>query len=562
VGGRIVDTSSEEAHDLVKGWLTTCSKTHEACGIPPSSALPRRVLDVSGSEVRLLETQGRKAPYVTLSHCWGRQSVTRVTKATLGAMKRQVPCSDLSRTFEDAVAITRKLGFQYLWIDSLCILQDDQEEWEIEASNMSHIFANSQLTIAASRATDGSEGCWSSRLKEPFHLRCTNDREIRDPRLWQPYQIEGLDRDGSPKTFSVSLGFPHGIFRRKRPAEPLLKRAWVFQEQILSPRIIHYASGELFFECKTHIACECSGWSVRSQIWDWETRWRKAHNVLVNQDKSNRTVLGDLEQNLREFEAYKTLIETYTELDITNDLDRLPALSGLTMGRNDEYLAGMWKSFFLMTLHWVPESESPKGIMARRPHEYRAPTWSWASMEAPIRHIGSDAVNVPFNAKLEAKILDVSCTAKGADPRGRLRDGYLRIQGPGCIAKVTHIGICEREAWGHEAYLQKMVDGNLGTIDRALLDPEQSRLCTYVTIRRGSGAEKEQAHCYLDLPLVLARDNPAEVAVGDEVVCLVVSKQLILILRPSRTVSGVFYRVGVLRHTQGLSMETAVVTIR
>lgn len=502
-----------------------------------------RVLEVSNCRAWLVETKGMIAPYITVSHCWGLKPVIRLVTFNLEIMKRDIPWTSLSKTFKDAIMVTWKLGFRYLWIDALWILQTSVEDWEYHASRMAQIYSNSQLTISASSGVDGTKGCFSSRLEEPYVLHSFDSREIRNPVLWMPKQLEGRDRDGCLKNFTVRLKTPHGLYQNQRLKEPLLKRAWVFQEQILSPRIIHFASGELHFECKSHVACECSGWSLRSNSYQWETRWRKAHTRHLGQGMKsyNTSDIEKIAQKRSEFEAYRALIETYTELDITAELDRLPALSGITFGRKDEYLAGMWRSLLIESLHWYPVSKSLGGIMARRTYDYRAPTWSWASIEAPIRHVEKDFCRTKFGVNYVAKIIDASATPEGLDPRGRVTGGYLRIQGPMGEARVTAIGIIEREGSPAEQMQKTMARIRPDDVDPSFSYRERNKdLCTYAKLRR----DNMEGRCYLDLPLALCRREPAEVVVGQEVTCLVISSTTIMVLKPVPETPGSYTRVG------------------
>jgi len=115
-----------------------CLHNHQ-CRVPSRSAigddspLPTRIIDVGSSDgvPCLLETHGRRGKYFTLSHCWGRQHLITTTTQNLEERKKGIPWPELSKTFQEAIQITREFGCQYLWIDSLCILQDSVQDWEI-----------------------------------------------------------------------------------------------------------------------------------------------------------------------------------------------------------------------------------------------------------------------------------------------------------------------------------------------------------------------------------------------------------------------------------------------
>jgi len=114
-------------------------------------------------------------------------------------------------------------------------------------------------------------------------------------------------------------------------------------------------------------------------------------------------------------------------LNITADLGRLPALSGVIFGRQDSYLAGMWRHILLESLHWAAMPQG-KREMAQRPVQYRAPSWSWMSIEAPIRHVEVDVHKTIHSPKLDAKVIGASCSPEGLDLRGQVSSAYIRIQ--------------------------------------------------------------------------------------------------------------------------------------
>jgi hypothetical protein len=231
---RIMETSSYATISLIQDWFRTCSQKHDGCAIPAVSVLPSRALDISNFKVKLFETHGMAAPYVTLSHCWGLKPIVRLLQTNIEDFQRDIPWTFLSRTFQDAIMVAWKLGFRFIWIDALCILQDSKPDWEFHASKMAPIFSNSQLTLSASNGADGSKGLFSSRMTEPYTLHRCESRTVSNPELWTTYELEGKDREDCWKTFTVRLKTPHGLYQDRRPKEPLLKRAWVFQGELIS----------------------------------------------------------------------------------------------------------------------------------------------------------------------------------------------------------------------------------------------------------------------------------------------------------------------------------------
>ena len=150
--------------DRVQHWLGLCDSHHKCAPILPE--LPTRVLDLGEESypkwIKLVETKGCKGRYIALSHCWGSSHRITTKKSTFEARKRGMSIAELPSTFQQAALIAKSLGVTYLWIDSLCIIQDSPSDWEYEASRMGDVYANSYLTIASSSSLDDSSGCFPS----------------------------------------------------------------------------------------------------------------------------------------------------------------------------------------------------------------------------------------------------------------------------------------------------------------------------------------------------------------------------------------------------------------
>jgi hypothetical protein len=177
----------------VKEWARECDETHTRCHDRSSDGaldgppnLPTRILDVGmpGDDPFLLVTTGQRDRYVALSHCWGGRNECITTKSTYEVYQRAIKLSSLSKTFQDAVRITHTLGMHYLWIDSLCILQDNEADWENEAANMGLIYEDASCTIAAAAASHGAMGCFAqdvdldSTILLPAEARHLNGGDI------------------------------------------------------------------------------------------------------------------------------------------------------------------------------------------------------------------------------------------------------------------------------------------------------------------------------------------------------------------------------------------------
>jgi hypothetical protein len=143
------DSLSSVSHSLVQGWIKKCDSTHTLCHLQKSSMRPKRLLYILPSDdniVQLVSGAGDE-PYIALSHCWGKGGPTRTTMVNESGMKRGILISELFKSFQDAVKVVRWIGIQYLWTDSLCIVQDDQEDWQQESKNRADIYVDVILRL-------------------------------------------------------------------------------------------------------------------------------------------------------------------------------------------------------------------------------------------------------------------------------------------------------------------------------------------------------------------------------------------------------------------------------
>jgi hypothetical protein len=222
---------------------------HPSCTSTNDSRLPIRVIDVgiSGEIPKLYVTHSEKARYIALSHCWGSHQIITRKKITLENRKQGIEWTDHSKTFQDAVIITRKLGLRYLWIDSLCIIQDDSVDWQVESSKMGQIYRNSYLTVCPTLSANGKGGCFSERRVQSGNLsERIDDADVR--------YLSGVYLR---RKFQDQHNILDPFATREVEAFPLHDRAWAFQERLLATRVVQYTREELRWECKSGTKCEC-----------------------------------------------------------------------------------------------------------------------------------------------------------------------------------------------------------------------------------------------------------------------------------------------------------------
>lgn len=191
--------------------------------------------------------------YATLSHCWGSGENLKLTISVLHAFQSTSPYDELCKTFQDAIFIASSLEIEYLWIDSLCIIQDDEEDWRQEPLLMSMVYGNSYLNIAAAGASDGTQGCFFEN----------------DPKRVNRLQVETM-QNGKRQLYDC---IPTRIYRYCVSATPLSSRAWTLQERLLAPRNLHFSRAQILWECNRGIFCESLPYEVPLSLEVFHSDW-------------------------------------------------------------------------------------------------------------------------------------------------------------------------------------------------------------------------------------------------------------------------------------------------
>ncbi|KAH8683263.1 heterokaryon incompatibility protein-domain-containing protein [Tricladium varicosporioides] len=370
-----VDSSSDDSIAMASRWLSECTEKHKNCHFPPSTTLPTRVIEVGekGTNPRLHETNSATGRYAALSHCWGTERILTTTISNLTELKKEIAFESLPKTFQDAIDIARRLNIPYLWIDSLCIIQDSPEDWKREAALMGGIYAHSLVTIAADGAPDGRTGCFvagESRMSKQVQIQCHDHKNRTFETYVRPHGWRAHPDDSSHTT---------GPKDDSQIRSKLSTRGWVLQERLLSPRTLHFTKNEMAWECVTHVCCECQ----------------------VNPQKSTKNVFKQL--FVKEGSSYNgkgiielkwyDVVEEFTSRDLTFETDRLPAIAGLAAELQKcvsyNYLAGLWDDFLEMDLLWSTSTWNKaqmKSFICKRIGNHYAPTWSWASVTGLIKY--------------------------------------------------------------------------------------------------------------------------------------------------------------------------------
>ncbi|CZR55669.1 uncharacterized protein PAC_05557 [Phialocephala subalpina] len=393
--------SSEATFKLIYGWLNLCIQDHH-CYQGEQKFSPTRVIDVSGLAPRLHLCNGIAEPYVTLSHCWGNAQPLITTIATLEDRLREIPFYSLPDMFQDAVFITRKLGIKYLWIDSLCIIQDSEEDWAREASKMGNVYRYAYLTLFVLDATDCNQSILSRRTR-------ASGKDVVVAELESP-----------------ALGSKHAVFQRSA----LCHRAWALQERLLSPRILFYSKEEIFWEC---LACTTREGSSRIKPYRPS---EYSYTSYECPDVKNCLILPRGESPsmpLSPPSDWHIIVVEYTRCYLTKPTDKLPALSGLASifraNTGYSYMAGLWQEDLRDGLLWYIDRTQSQSRHAKS--EISGPSWSWASSCLPVLYVGiTNSRSSPrYSPHRDIKFIGCDVTLKDENnPMGEVVHASLTVE--------------------------------------------------------------------------------------------------------------------------------------
>jgi len=237
------DSTSDDAFNFVTSCMRNCLAGHSLCrGDKPS--LPRRVLDIGtnhDSIIKLHQGIDEQSHYACLSHCWGKTNAIKTNTENIQYHLSGISWEDLSKTFQDAIVFSRRLQLRYIWIDSLCIVQNDLADWERELAQLTSIYANAFITIAATASANHYGGCFFAASPQ-----------------YKTREIATLSGSRDSATVYARKRLPHPNWSVNDINEfPLLTRAWLYQERLLSPRVVHFMQSEIVWECMESTECQC-----------------------------------------------------------------------------------------------------------------------------------------------------------------------------------------------------------------------------------------------------------------------------------------------------------------
>ena len=327
--------------------------------------------------------------YVTLSHCWGPNGLgMKLTGYLEQDYQKHIPWGLLPLTFRNAIMLTRRIhavfDVQYLWIDALCIVQGSEEDWTKEASNMANIYHYSFCNLAACIGPDSHFGLFWECDPYAAH-KCVIEAKISSPESGF-FEVSNQESYATDVKYSV-----------------LQSRAWVLQEVLLAPRVIYFTPHQWIWECSEL----CAGHRAPAQhLIGGGRQLFTIRQVSAAQTDSKTDPKSSLHSDYELYRIWMNSVNAFTSRKLTQPRDKLVAISGLAkdihsrLTIKDKYVVGLWRRHLLLHMLW----RVSYGHDTSRPQPYRAPTWSWASVEGTIYNHRTTLETVEHHSSL-AKVL-------------------------------------------------------------------------------------------------------------------------------------------------------------
>lgn len=548
-----------EQVSLMKAYLAKCEtscdhSSHHHHHHPVSTFLPERLVDVRGTEPRVIQSTslaqdpapppptGSDCRYLTLSYCWGDGTQLKLTQASASVLNAGFSLDDASGTQRDTIALARALGIPFVWIDALCIQQGDMDDWTRESSLMHKIYGHSYVTVCSLTSASCREGYLAREWP------------------WVVVESEGGGGSYMIQAWMCSPNLPDGrkLAEQCRVTSPWGRRAWTFQEEALSPRRIYFTRLGMQFSCDNlNEVCRSSYASLTSSL-----------SGLALDAKNTSADL--MSSNLREaYEAwYSKVVPSYSRRQVTNPADWLPALSGLaqrfasTLHSNSaepqelDYVAGLWRSDLVSGLFWSwlrPPVHSLRLLLdaldshLASPSAYVCPSWSWVGRGhiygvwagGGTGFIGRgprpgllNSMAGAWTVRPSYESVDVQVQPKSADLYGQIAHASLHL-----TTRVFCLRQCEHPSLFHEEDGRRYVSHG----PRALVNPihrfhlGEHAQCSIIFDWAVQTSEEDLGPLLLVLIGTLTTTSPSSHQRGEA---------FGLVVHPSRSAEGRYVRVG------------------
>lgn len=375
-------------------WISECHTNHPRCQrardlrLSEPTFIPTRLIEIIGpnpesGRLRLVETKDwlpgtPLKPYMTLSHCWGELKMFCTYPEDKAKFLDNIDLKQMPKTFRHVMRLAWRLGISYVWIDSICVIQGDKGDFGSEAHHMHSVYRHSYLNVAAAASTNGEGGLYQNRLphqivSSPFNLP---NSEFLGRKFW--------------------LVFPSDVWKHQLLQETLYTRGWVFQERMLSPRIVHFGSKQVFWDCATKSACEVFPNSIPEPldtISATERHWRERLQ-LASIIRNGRDLVGEADGSVETL--WRTAIANYTACSLKWSTDKLIACWSIAklvrdMLEGEQYAVGMWSFNLHKQLSWrVLDYTKSRRIFEVK--GAKVPSWTWASIHEKLKLQGCPLV--------------------------------------------------------------------------------------------------------------------------------------------------------------------------
>ncbi|KAK0622484.1 heterokaryon incompatibility protein-domain-containing protein [Immersiella caudata] len=393
---------SEETFSAIRTWIRECDEKHPVCRSQNQEGdwRPTRLLDIGRASSDLVSlvrgaNMRRGQTYASISHRWGTSSsILKLTTDNLGEFEQGVPLESLPQSFRDCILVARKLGIEYIWIDSLCIIQsgDGGRDWLHESAQMHRVYSNASCNVMASWASS-SETMFATREPGAFD--------------WLSTDLPITLRANEPPTQVTFISVDDSLWSNEVSNSPLNRRAWVLQERLLSRRNLHFTRRQVFWECPEKARCESIS-ELRfpegtpfGHIDDSDIKalhWQPGPSTHRESFAEPEPHAADCPpQNSAVYEKWNGIVRVYTRADLTFASDKLVALGGVSrqikalLGDSDTYVAGLWLRYLSAELLWEVDADQQAAILqsyfdspSERSEPYRAPSFCWSSTDYPV----------------------------------------------------------------------------------------------------------------------------------------------------------------------------------
>ena len=350
-----------------------------------SKWFPTYLLHITTLNARLITTAHERpvGPYATVSHCWGHERFFVLTTQNIFEFEAGISLSRFPNSFQDAISIARRLGIQYIWIDCYCIVQNSAAGEHHTAKlreivQMKQVYANSILNIGATHASNPDEGCFIHR---------TNFNDVSE--LFVPRTVgsnQGKDM------FQLCISADAVRDAQNLSSDTIFQRAWVFQERLLCPRMLHFGGEQLYWECQ--------GLSSASEAFPCAHPRTESHAMFNIDDHAlQRTGIS----------TWCRIVQDYSAMSLSHPTeDKFVAIGGIAQciaeAMNVKYFAGFLDDNLLIQLCW----NIPFGSSISR--YWRAPSWSWASIDGPVLFDLQTITTLNYRAMVHILSINVELT--------------------------------------------------------------------------------------------------------------------------------------------------------